>query len=191
MGYPEISPLFLSKKSFFIHCENVTKGEKKPSVPYFMVQPISQEKGRQVVKNVHYACAFLQYFLEGYKKCAEIELNWNPAMSRTWMTTRNNADEMGSGEKFDAVQSVKDNYNDYEDGWGVNLMNLEEITGEEITDENMKEIIPKLLSETDKKKKIMMMKKPGEQKATNTNDEKGNKEGKERCREEMRMVSCC
>ena len=61
------------------------------------------------------------------------------------MRTRNSTDEMGSGEKFDPVQYVKDNYDDYEDGWGLNLMNLEEVTGQEMTDENMKEILPKLL----------------------------------------------
>ena len=75
------------------------------------------------------------------------------------MTTRNNADKMGSGEKFDAVHYVKDNYDEYEDRWGVNLMNLEEITGQEMTDENMKEILLKLLLEADNQKKIMMMKK--------------------------------
>ena len=72
--------------------------------------------------------------------CAE-----NLAMSHTRMRTRNSADEMGSGEKFDAIQYVKDNYDDYEDGWGLNLMNLKEVTGQEMTDENMKEILPKLL----------------------------------------------
>ena len=43
-------------------------------------------------------------------------------------------DEIGSGEKLDIVQIVNDNYDDYEDGWGLNLMNLEEITSEEMTD---------------------------------------------------------
>ena len=37
-------------------------------------------------------------------------------------------------------------------------MNLEEVTGQEMTDENMKEILPKLLHEADNKKKIMMKK---------------------------------
>ena len=70
---------------------------------------------------------------------------------RTW----NSADEISSGEKFDAVQYVKDNYDDYEDGWGLNLMNLTEVTGQEMTDENMKEILPKLLREVENEKKIV------------------------------------
>ena len=71
------------------------------------------------------------------------------------MRTRNSADEMGSGEKFDAIQYVKDNYDNYEDGWGLNLMNLKEVTGQEMTDENMKEILPKLLPEVENEKKIV------------------------------------
>ena len=59
-------------------------------------------------------------------------------MSHTRMRTRNSADKMSSGEKFEAVQYVKDNYDDYEDGWGLNLMNLKEVTGQEMTDKNMK-----------------------------------------------------
>ena len=74
------------------------------------------------------------------------------------MRTRNSADEMGSGKKFDPVQYVNDNYDDYEDGWGINLMNLEEVTGQEMTDENMKEILPKLLREAQNKKKIITIK---------------------------------
>ena len=62
---------------------------------------------------------------------------------------------MGSGEKFDPLQYVKDNYDDYEDGWGLNLMNLKEVTGQEMTDENKMEILLKLLCEVENKKKIM------------------------------------
>ena len=75
------------------------------------------------------------------------------------MRTENSADEMGSGEKFDAVQYMKDNYDDFDDGWGVNLMNFQEITSQEMTDEIMKEILPKLHREADNKKKMMMMEK--------------------------------
>ena len=71
------------------------------------------------------------------------------------MRTRNSADEMGSGEKFDAVQYVKDNYDDYEDGCRLNLMNLKEVTSQEMTDENMKEILSKLLHEVENEKKIV------------------------------------
>ena len=62
---------------------------------------------------------------------------------------------MGSGEKFDPVQYVKDNYDDYKDGWGLNLMNLEEVTSQEMTDKTMKEILLKLLGEVENEKKIV------------------------------------
>ena len=68
-------------------------------------------------------------------------------------------DEIGSGEKFNAVKYVNDNYDDYEDGRGLNLMNLEEVPGEEMTNENMMEILLKLLREADSKKSIMMIEK--------------------------------
>ena len=98
------------------------------------------------------------------------------------MRTRNSTDEMSSGEKFDAVQYVKDNYDDYEDGWGLNLMNLKEVTGQEMTDENMKEILPKLLREVENEKNRVENRK----RLMQTNDdEKRNKEDKEQCHEEM------
>ena len=101
---------------------------------------------------------------------------------KTWKST----DVIGSGEKFDTIQYVNDNYDDYEDGgWGLNLMNLEEVTGQEMIDENMKEILPKLISEAGNKKKIIIMEKNGEKKGTDANDEKRSKEDEERCREEM------
>ena len=76
------------------------------------------------------------------------------------MRTRKSTDEIGSCVKFDAIQYVNENYDDYEDGgWGLNLMNLKEVTGQEMTDENMKEILPKLIREVGNKKKIIIMEK--------------------------------
>ena len=91
-------------------------------------------------------------------------------------------DQIGSGEKLDIVHYVNDNYDEYEDRWGLNLMNLEEVTGEEMTDENMANILPKLLCEADNKKRIMMIKKMENRKKLMQTMKK---EEKEWCREEL------
>ena len=85
--------------------------------------------------------------------CAEIL-----PMSRTRMTIKKSSGKMDS---IDAAEYVDSNFDDFEDGWGINLMNLEEIAP---TEEEMKKILPTLIEEADKKKKMMLGKKNNRQK---------------------------
>ena len=77
------------------------------------------------------------------------------------MTIQKSSDKMDSNADFDAVKYVDSNFDDFEDGWGINLMNLEEIAP---TEEEMKKILPTLIEEADKKKKMMLEKKNNRQK---------------------------
>ena len=89
-------------------------------------------------------------------------------MSRTRMTIKKSSGIMDS---INAADYVDSNFDDFEDGWGINLMNLEEIAP---TEEEMKKILPTLIEEADKKKKMMLEKKK-QQTKTAENDEKGSK----------------
>ena len=62
-------------------------------------------------------------------------------------TDENNTDKMSLSGELDPIQYVHDNFDDYgDDGWGLNLLNLEEVTEEE-----MAKILPSLFREaTDK-----------------------------------------
>ena len=92
------------------------------------------------------------------------------------MRTRSSTDKIASGEKFDPIQYVNENYDNYEDRWGINLMNLEEVTSQEMTDENMKEILLKLVWEAqNKKKKIMTIKMENRKRLMQTMKKKKNK----------------
>ena len=102
-------------------------------------------------------------------------------MSRTRMTIKKSSDEMDSNADFDAAdfdaeKYVDSNFDDFEDGWGINLMNLEEITS---TEEEMKKILQTLIDVADKKKKKMLEEKKQEEKkqqAKTENDEERNEE---------------
>ena len=68
-------------------------------------------------------------------------------------------------DSINAAEYVDSNFDDFEDGWGINLMNLEEIAS---TEEEMKKILPTLIEEADKKKKMMLGKKNNRQKLLKT-----------------------
>ena len=88
------------------------------------------------------------------KFCAEIL-----PMSRTRLTIKITC-KMDRDTNFDAAEYVNRNFDDCDDGWGLDLRNLSEIIGSE---EEMKKILPALIKEADKKKKMMMMGNVGRQ----------------------------
>ena len=61
-------------------------------------------------------------------------------MSRTRLTIKISSCKMDTNGNFDAAEYVNSNFDDYEDGWGINLMNLQEIAP---TEEEMKKILPR------------------------------------------------
>lgn len=69
-------------------------------------------------------------------------------MSRTRLTIKISSCKMDTNGNFDAAEYVNRNFDDFEDGWGIDLSNLEIATEEE-----MKKILPTLIREADKKKK--------------------------------------
>ena len=85
------------------------------------------------------------------KFCAEIL-----PMSRTRLTIKISSCKMDSNANFDAAEYVNRNFDDFEDGWGIDLRNLEETIA---TEEEMKKILPTLIKEAEKKKKMMLEKK--------------------------------
>ena len=72
---------------------------------------------------------------------------------------------MDSNANFDAAEYVSRNFDDFEDGLGIDLRNLEEIVS---TQEEMKKILPTLIREADKKKKMMLGKKNNQQELLQT-----------------------
>ena len=72
---------------------------------------------------------------------------------------------MDSNANFDAAEYVSRNFDDLEDGWGIDLRNLEEVVA---TEEEMKKILPTLIREADKKKKMMLEKKNNRQELLQT-----------------------
>ena len=101
------------------------------------------------------------------KVCAKIL-----PMSRTRLTIKISSCKMDSNANFDAAEYVSRNFDDLEDGWGLDLRNLKEVVA---TEKEMKKILPTLIREADKKKKMMLEKKKRPT-GTPANNEKRNKE---------------